>query len=39
MGSLEKYSIMGLTVIRLNSALKFTATAMSGGLFAPLEGY
>jgi len=36
--SLEKHSIMGLTGIRLNSALKFTVTATSEGLFAPLEG-
>jgi len=36
--SLEMHSIMGLTAIRSYSALKFTVTAMSEGLFAPLEG-
>jgi hypothetical protein len=29
---------MGSTGIRLNSALKFTVTATSEGLFAPFEG-
>jgi len=38
MRSLETHSIMGLTAIRLYSALIFTVTAKSEGLFAPLEG-
>ena len=33
-----KDSIMGLTGITLNSALKLTVTATSEGLFPPLEG-
>jgi hypothetical protein len=33
-----KHSIMGYTGIGLNSALKFTVTATSEGVFAPLEG-
>jgi hypothetical protein len=37
MRSIEKHSILGLTGIRLNSALIFTVTATSEGLFAPVE--
>ena len=36
--SLEMHSMLRLTAIRLNSALIFTVTAMSEGLFAPLAG-
>jgi len=32
------HTTLGLTAIRLNSPLIFMVTAMSEGLFAPLEG-
>jgi len=36
---LEQHSIVGLTAIRLNTALIFTFTATSEGLFVLLKGY